>query len=341
MNKERLTTIDTLRGLASLAVCIYHLTNGNSAFLPNSSVKTVGSYGWLGVEIFFVISGFIIPYALFLGKYNLKQYGTFIVKRVTRLDPPYFLAIALVLALGYAINRMPGFNGPPFSPSLAQVLLHVAYLNTFFGFDWLSPVFWTLAIEFQYYLLVGLVFPFIANTNAYIRGTALAMLGTLAVLFPQGQFVFHWLFLFLLGMLAFQRRAKLIEKNVFYALLIPATIGTWYTLGSLIAFVGVATCLAILFTDVSNRVFLFLGQISYSLYLVHVPIGMRAINLGTRFATSYPAKLLLFAFAFALSVIAAYLFYLLVEKPAQTWAANIRYNINIAYLNPWTSDAKT
>ena len=167
------------------------------------------------------------------------------------------------------------------------------------------------------------------------------MLGTLAVLFPQGQFVFHWLFLFLLGMLAFQRRAKLIEKNVFYALLIPATIGTWYMLGSLIAFVGVATCLAILFTDVSNRVFLFLGQISYSLYLVHVPIGMRAINLGTRFAASYPAKLLLLLFAFALSVIAAYLFYLLVEKPAQTWAANIRYNINIAYLNPWTSDAKT
>jgi peptidoglycan/LPS O-acetylase OafA/YrhL len=160
---KRITTIDALRGIASFAVCFYHLSYCSNICLPQGALKSVGSFGWLGVEVFFVISGFIIPYALHRAGYQLKQYGTFVLKRVVRLDPPYLATIALIIPLGYFSAMAPGFQGPPFTVSTSQVLLHLAYLNVFFGGNWLNPVFWTLAIEFQYYLLVGLLYPFISH----------------------------------------------------------------------------------------------------------------------------------------------------------------------------------
>ncbi|MFZ3046680.1 MAG: hypothetical protein WA151_12270, partial [Desulfatirhabdiaceae bacterium] len=63
---NRLTHVDALRGLAALAVCLFHLTRYKPGFLPEYSIlKSICQYGYLGVEIFFVISGFIIPLALF------------------------------------------------------------------------------------------------------------------------------------------------------------------------------------------------------------------------------------------------------------------------------------
>jgi len=83
---SRLANIDALRGIASLAVCWFHLTNGYS---EESMVRASGQFGWLGVEAFFVISGFIIPYALFKGRYRMSDdWKTFIWKRVIRIEPP-------------------------------------------------------------------------------------------------------------------------------------------------------------------------------------------------------------------------------------------------------------
>src|SRR4051812_47773396 len=103
-----------MRGLASFAVCWYHVTHGNAAFLSPGVLKSSGSYGWLGVEVFFVISGFVIPYALQGSKYRIRDCGTFLLKRVVRLDPPYFATICVILVLGYLSAKTPGFAGEPF-----------------------------------------------------------------------------------------------------------------------------------------------------------------------------------------------------------------------------------
>lgn len=107
---QRHSALDILRGVAALSVSWYHFTNGNSAFLPDGTLKTSGEYGWLGVEVFFVISGFIIPFTLARSGYRLADYGTFLVKRVVRLDPPYLVAIALIIALGYLSWPRPAFR---------------------------------------------------------------------------------------------------------------------------------------------------------------------------------------------------------------------------------------
>ena len=70
--EDRIDTVDSLRGVAVLAVVWFHLTNGNP-MLPSSWLRTSGRLGWLGVEVFFVISGFVIPHALYRANYRLRD----------------------------------------------------------------------------------------------------------------------------------------------------------------------------------------------------------------------------------------------------------------------------
>src|SRR5882724_7218383 len=211
--QSRIYTIDSLRGIASLAVCWFHLTNGNSAFLPDGLLKSSGRYGWLGVEMFFVISGFVIPYSLHKACYELKSFGTFVAKRIIRLDPPYLASIVIILALGFVSPHLPGFKGEPFSVSPVMVLLHLGYLNVFFGYEWLNPVFWTLAIELQYYLLIGSIYPLISSDKAYKRFIVFAVLGAAAMVFKSEAFLPHWLFLFLMGIVTFNFQSGLISRG--------------------------------------------------------------------------------------------------------------------------------
>ncbi len=322
----RLLTLDCLRGIAAFAVLWYHLTNGNTGFLPQGVLKSSGSYGWLGVEVFFVISGFILPYALQRAGYRPADYFRFVWKRILRLDPPYLACIAIVIALNFASTLAPGFRGPAFQFDLKQVLLHLGYLNALFNYDWLNVVFWTLAIEFQFYLLIALLFPLVSHPLLKVRVGACGGLASAAFLLPSGNLVFHHLFLFLLGIWAFQIRAGLLPSAPLqaagWALL---AVGTYFTLGPQPACAGVVTGLLIVHARLKARPLLFLGQISYSLYLLHVPIGGRVINLGSRFADGPVEKVAVLALAVAASLGAAFLFHRWVELPAQRWSAAVRY----------------
>jgi len=327
METSRIKTVDALRGIASASVCLFHLTNGPTpfVFLPEGPLKSLGSFGKLGVQVFFVISGFIIPYSLFKAGYRLNQYGIFIIKRIVRLDPPYLATILFVIVLGYLSAMVPGFHGPPYRVTIPQVLLHLAYLNVFFDGNWLVGAFWTLAIEFQYYLLMGLLFPLISHKHTGMRLLIFLLLGSMAIQFPDHHFLPHWLFLFMMGMLAFQRRSGLIGGGTFWGVLAMLAGGACYTLEPAMAGAGLAATLAITFGNFRNRVLLFFGTISYSLYLVHMPVGSKVINLGYRFGHGMAAKLSLIATGFVLSVAVAGLLYRFVEKPAQAWAAGFKY----------------
>ena len=322
MNTQRINTIDALRGIASFAVCWFHLTNGNKELLPEGFFKSSGAYGWVGVEIFFVISGFIIPYALHSAGYSLNFYRIFIVKRVLRLDPPYLVTIVLVMAVTYAATLVPGFKGAVPAYSLVQVLLHLGYLNVFFDYPWINIVFWTLAIEFQYYVLIGLLFPLLKTKKAILLFLGFSLL---AVLIPSKDFIFHYIFLFIVGILTFQFKANLISRRVFYSGVLLSLGGVFLTLGLLVTVVGAATAWAIAFASFESRVLGFLGKISYSLYLLHTVVGGRVLNLGTRVTDSFWGKVSLILLAAGLSILSAYLLYLLVEKPSQAWSSKVRY----------------
>ena len=74
--------VASLRGIAASMVCLYHFTCGNTSFISNENMfKQVASVGWLGVEIFFVISGFVIPYSMAKNGYQLRNFGGFLGRR--------------------------------------------------------------------------------------------------------------------------------------------------------------------------------------------------------------------------------------------------------------------
>jgi len=68
-----------------------------------------------------------------------------------------------------------------------------------------------------------------------------------------------------------------------------------------------------------------LGAISFSLYLIHVPVGGRVVNLGRRFVETELGELLLSAVALLVCLVTAYLFYIVFERPSQRLAAKLKY----------------
>jgi peptidoglycan/LPS O-acetylase OafA/YrhL len=242
-----------MRGIAALAVCWYHFTAERLGFLPDGFARFSEPFGRIGVEVFFVISGFIIPFTLQRSGYRVSDYGTFLLKRIIRLDPPYLVAILGAIAIGYASAAAPGYGGPPFTASLAQVALHVGYLNVLTHRPWLNPVFWTLGVEVQYYLFIGLVFPLVASRSAPVRALAFAAMAFTAFLAEQERFLFHWLFLFMFGMAAFQFRAGILGRVAFAGWVVVLGVGACFAQGLEAAAIGTASCIVLGLLDFNVR----------------------------------------------------------------------------------------
>jgi peptidoglycan/LPS O-acetylase OafA/YrhL len=319
-----LEILDWLRGFAALAVAWFHFTVGSGLF-ASSPLIAWSHYGWLGVEAFFVISGFVIPYAMFAGGYRgLQDAPAFILKRLARLEPPYVASIVIGLAILYAAAHAPGFRGQPPHVTPIQLLLHLGYLNVFTNQPWLNPVFWTLAVEFQFYISMVGLFYLIGSARPELRLAGLALMAVLALCVRTHQFVFPYLGLFALGAVAFHYRTGLVGRAGFAFLAAVLSILNMGMLGLPSALVGLATAALTAFANPPRIPALaWLGAISYSLYLLHVPIGGRVMNLAGRLPAEWHGAALLAAVA--ASLLAAWGFHRFVETPSQRWSGRIRY----------------
>src|SRR5262249_53278268 len=92
-------------------------------------------------------------------KYTHRSFFRFLGKRMLRLDPPYLASIAFVLVLGAVAREFPGFLWHLHRIKARELVAHLGYLNGLFAYRWVNNVYWTLAIELQYYLLIALLFP--------------------------------------------------------------------------------------------------------------------------------------------------------------------------------------
>lgn len=323
---SRLAHVDALRGLAALAVCWFHLTN---QYAQGSWTRWRGSYGWLGVEVFFVISGFVLPHALHNRGYVAgNHWRLFLWKRTLRIEPPYLAAVALCLLLWHLSTLAPGFRGVAPPPLAApQVLLHVGYLNGLAGYEWLNPVFWSLAIEFQFYLALMFGYVWLARANTSIQAATVILMCVLPLALPSKVLLPRYLPLFLLGIAAWQWRSGLCRTPMLLAAWIGAALSLAVVEGPLFALTGLATAAALLGLPALGRsgALRALGAISFSLYLVHVPVGGRVINLGQRFISGPLGEWALSLTALGVSVVCAWIFFRAIEAPAQRWSGALRY----------------
>lgn len=324
MKKSRIEIVDALRGIAALSVCWFHLTN---TYPAGSPVRLSGQYGWLGVEVFFVISGFIIPFSLHSSGYSLrKHWVTFIARRIIRLDPPFLAAIGLTIFLWHLSSLAPAFRGSAPAYTSTSLLLHLGYLNDIFHAPWLSPVFWTLAIEFQFYLLISLLYPVFCLESGLKRWAVLILFCSIPFIFPSRAFVSGYLCLFALGILSFQYYSGLISRLEFLVLFVGIAVLCLLGLGIQATLVATLTSLTLAFLKIRCcSALIYLGVISYSLYLIHVPIGGRVVNIFRRVAISDFELFCTSVVALAVSLIAAWIFYELIERPAHRWAARLAF----------------
>jgi len=313
-------------------VCWFHIVI-NGLYGVGPVLVFSGTYGHAGVPIFFVISGFVIPYSLYRGRYTLSNFGRFVGKRIIRLDPPYLVTICLAILVPYVATRTGLHRGADiYHPDWIQVLAHLGYANAFVGFPWLVGGFWSLAIEFQYYITLALVFPaLLVRKPSAVAGLYLVA-GALALAFPQAYALPIYLPLFLIGISGFRYYVLGVSRWELMLCLVYSGILTAYTEQPLYAAAGLLTCLCILFVTVSNRVLRFLGAISYSLYLSHqiffsIPMAQGMRFLGNHAIVRYSLPLVTLAFCIAI----AWCLYKAVELPAQKLSTRLRYGVAKAH----------
>lgn len=157
---KRLRGIDALRGAAALGVVFYHAVEQGQNVLPHNLfqypirvVQFASSFGYIGVFLFFVISGFCIHLQWARAKAAETEpeirFGSFWKRRIRRLYPPYIIALLLFLLLTAATIGIQLTQFFFYDVGMHLLMLHNLDPHTSYT---INGVFWTLAIEEQLYL---------------------------------------------------------------------------------------------------------------------------------------------------------------------------------------------
>jgi peptidoglycan/LPS O-acetylase OafA/YrhL len=292
---NRFLEIDYLRGLAALGVVLAHFTYGYDNGLHLLSPYTFYfRYGNLGVQLFFVISGFVI----FMTLEKTKDSLDFLISRFSRLYPTYWGAIVITLIFD-AIFLSP-FNFDKFT--LKQVLINITMLQHWFKVKDINGAYWTLGIELTFYFLMWILFYFkkLKYIEFFCLGWLVLSFLNLVVAIPvknilQQVFILQHAPMFVAGIVFYNVKTKngytilrgflhlfgiAIESIILYQ-------DTYivYKSPNFIIPISIVCAIYLFFYFITknilvvkaNKVMLFLSTISYSLYLIHVNIGFTLI----------------------------------------------------------------
>jgi peptidoglycan/LPS O-acetylase OafA/YrhL len=163
---NRIPALDGVRGLAILLVMLHHFTLNFAAeaWLPKLGLRVLGA-GWFGVDLFFVLSGFLITGILYDAKNSPVYFRSFYMRRVLRIFPLYYGVLLLVFV------GAPLFSSPAILADSGEAFSNQAWLWSYgtniliawrkswiFDSGWLQlGHFWSLAVEEQFYM----VWPFV------------------------------------------------------------------------------------------------------------------------------------------------------------------------------------
>lgn len=324
IKKEYYPSINFLRGIAALMVCLFHFINyadqhGN-LFPTDGLTYQIGEYGSLGVYVFFIITGFVIPLSLMKYDFRLPQFHRFIAKRWVRIEIPYLASVLLVLLVGFAFSIK---NQQPYELEWPRIAHHVLYTAPFFNYDWYNPIYWTLAIEMQFYLLIALLYPLLHLKRKVFNVIAPMLLAISAILIDDSRIVFHYGAIFSSGILLLLIVRNQLNPSLGLIGLLLCTLITYHVNGMAIAIVNLLTMGVIVWTNIDQKNFNRLGDISYSLYLTHGLIGVNLLYFTSRYADAYYVKWGLILGATIISILGAYFFWKFIERSSKKWSQKI------------------
>jgi peptidoglycan/LPS O-acetylase OafA/YrhL len=341
--QSRIQEIDLLRFLAALAVVLYHytfrgVTASEQSIMPYPWLAPVAMYGYLGVNLFFLISGFVILMTASSG--SLKSFFT---SRVSRLYPAFWACCTVTFLAILAIGA------PRHTATLTQYLVNMTMLSEFFGVQPIDGVYWSLFVEIKFYAMVAMVLA-IRKINHAQRFLAIWLLASIAlVVFPNRRILRDILIVdyaayFIAGatlylvwregwtmtrltMVATSWVLALYQSRLFANGLTNhfATVFEYSVVAGLITlFFIIMALVAAKRTGIFGRTnWLLLGAITYPLYLLHETVGYMIFNVA--YPTINP-HVLLWGMIFAMLLV-AYAVHVLVEKP---FAPRLRRVLNKA-----------
>ncbi len=280
---HRLVQVDALRGVAAMAVVLFHFTtrfgemySGNPS--PTRSLPT----GHYGVNLFFIISGFVI----FMTLERTKKPMDFVVSRFSRLFPAYWFAIFLTLAITHLLGLPGKLVG------LGTALANMIMIHGLFKVSHVDGVYWTLEIELLFYCGMFLLYRLKRLHHIHTAIFALLLLRVIywvlehrfGISLPW--ILFHLLILQYIPWFALGISVYLLAHRNKTGVWLPAARTAALAITTLLICnsVGVAM-LAVVFTILvflatGGRLtllclgpFVWLGSISYPLYLIHENIG--------------------------------------------------------------------
>jgi peptidoglycan/LPS O-acetylase OafA/YrhL len=316
---SRITFLDGLRGISIVAVILFHALGRYPDLLPYggkfSGIPLI-KYGWLGVELFFVISGFVILMTL----EKSSSFRDFMLRRWFRLFPAMLACSAFIFITAPLFPERPAGQ-----PKLINLLPGLTFIN--YGWGWLqeslSPLesaFWSLFVEVKFYIVFGISY-FMAGrvvaiwvllvffTLAHLTPVVMPLVSELGVLWRLTQYItynigaqhFGW---FAAGALFYQ---YFVQRRVryFISALMVASVAAFTvrdpvlkeSVPILAPLIVIVLFVAALISErfkifLSSRVLLWLGFISYPLYLLHENIMVALIIKIGRLSQWIPLILL-------------------------------------------------
>jgi peptidoglycan/LPS O-acetylase OafA/YrhL len=327
--QDSISILDSLRAVAALMVCLFHSAFILAPFFP--AAAEILDVGQEGVYVFFVISGMVMPWSMERMGYRISDFKVFMGKRIVRLQPPMIVSACIVALSSWAMLNTPQYNG-------WQLLAASATLTApFFDLPWVNGIYWTLFVEMQYYVYIALAFPLLTATLQWKRLLTVCVI--LAFSFvsvgmdgnvAKSNLPFH-LPVFLMGYYLFMNYKGRITLREFWTGFSLCLIVCFYHtvvahgLGYRIFLTALSTSMIIYFFRKGWNWLSAIGEVSYSLYLMHWPvISTMCFILGAILKTPL-GNAFVFTIIQVAAVGVAFLFYRAIEKPSMRWAKSLRY----------------
>ncbi|UUZ76366.1 acyltransferase [Polaromonas sp. P1(28)-13] len=340
---QRLPGIDALKGIACAMIVWHHLafygpmSDVVHAFVPGLT-GWLYDYGRMAVQVFLVVGGFLAASSLApQGTATFTQPGRLMFRRYRRLVQPYLVALAVSVLVAALVRPWFAHPSVPAAPTWLQVLAHGLLLQDVLGQEALSAGVWYVAIDFQLFAISVLIFAFARKLQqpwphvpARLGVGLLLLLAVSSLLFFNRQAGLdmtglYFLGSYALGMLAFwasnaASKARLAQWLLGIVLLGATALALDFR-GRIALAVVVALGLVWLQKSAwprqwrEPRWLVQLGQMSYSVFLIHFPVCLLVNAVVSHFwPTQLIANALGMLAAFVLSLLAGALLYRGVES---------------------------
>lgn len=330
---KRILELDALRALAAINLMLFHFTHVYAVkFGYTSPLGFEWPYGAYGVEMFFILSGFVNSMSLL----RRRKPKDFVAARMIRIVPIFLLVI---------VGNLWVMSYPPLASepvTTAQFLANLTLMPRVLGYDCLDPVMWTLQVEMMFYATLVILYKIGALKHYFIGWGTLLLLSLVMCPTLDSMQAVHGESLWFAGAMAV-RRLMLLDFVPLFAMgfllyMIKTDVGKkWQNIAGMLAAAVVfhsidhgkhnplatALILALVTASAYGRVpmlrlrpLVFVSTISYALYLFHNNLGCVLIH---RFDTAGVPPRICFVIAVVFSLSIATLVTIRLEQPLTNW----------------------